>query len=537
MVFAAATAVFGLNTAFSSFADGASAKITGVSVGLDGGIILKFHTDANDGDGSYLLVNFNDKTYRLEDSHGGVFSFDGVAPHQMGDKINADLYNAQGEVTSAVVGITVKSNLMSLLDMTEMSSGLNKIRYAAMRETVVDLLNYGAAAQHYVGYNVETLANSDLTEEQAQLATEPLTATSEKYVSENNTMWLGANVRFDARVGLIFAFKTAEDNFGDQSETKDYVVTVNGKRLAPVWSETQKVWEVRKKYINLTELNDQVTAVIHSIKDGNSTENDQTLVYSVSSYVAAKADGDEALAALVNGLYKNAFAAVAYSQVEYDAPTLETAGGVTMKDSKGFDYAGTLYATEALPALNLEDYDLHTEVDATVKGTETSPYIADVYTYKINPIRTVEYVADSCVKVGENAYSPNTYTYAQENDETVAIDYDGGAYTVTLDGSQLSDLRPYRSTLTVLGTATITREAPLTINKNVTIGKAAEAVEPTEGEQAEQVDEKAANITYVNQGTGDGIVIGSGCIFKVLNATLNMVGTQNCASAVYVPSG
>ena len=88
-----------------------------------------------------------------------------------------------------------------------------------MRELCVNALNYGAAAQTYVGEDVENLANKNLTQAQQNLATPNiLNVASDKAV--NGDMWVGAGVRFDYSLGLYFVFET--------NNIQDVTAMING---------------------------------------------------------------------------------------------------------------------------------------------------------------------------------------------------------------------------------------------------------------------------------------------------------------------
>ncbi|MBR1891340.1 MAG: hypothetical protein IJ811_02460, partial [Clostridia bacterium] len=69
-------------------------------------------------------------------------------------------------------------------------------------------------------------------------------------------------------------------------------ITIDGEEVTPEWRQSQKFWIARKKFINITEMNTAITARIHADADGEATENDQTVTYSISSYVAAKGSSE-----------------------------------------------------------------------------------------------------------------------------------------------------------------------------------------------------------------------------------------------------
>ena len=94
-----------------------------------------------------------------------IYSFTGVYSTEMGSKVTATLYATKD-------GKLCKSNTVEYSVLTYANTMLSYYsNNAKMRTLLVDLLNYGASAQTYFGYNTANLINKDLTEEQKGWAT------------------------------------------------------------------------------------------------------------------------------------------------------------------------------------------------------------------------------------------------------------------------------------------------------------------------------------------------------------------------------
>jgi len=74
---------------------------------------------------------------------------------------------------------------------------------------VVDLLNYGAAAQKAFGYNTSDLANNKLTAQQAAMATQSAEASDSRVSGEN---YLGTQLRLESQIMLRMAFNNVDQN-------------------------------------------------------------------------------------------------------------------------------------------------------------------------------------------------------------------------------------------------------------------------------------------------------------------------------------
>ena len=98
-------------------------------------------------------------TQYKQDGNYYVFSYKGINPQLMNDKVTAVLHakNSNGEYISPEKVMSVREYAYTMLDRYSADE------YSKLRTLLVDLLNYGSATQKYVGYQTNNLANSDLT--------------------------------------------------------------------------------------------------------------------------------------------------------------------------------------------------------------------------------------------------------------------------------------------------------------------------------------------------------------------------------------
>ena len=97
-----------------------------------------------------------------------VFAFRGITPQMMGDNIAAVV--TYDDPTLGTVELarkdeySVKEYCMNMLGKVQNKSlGLTDDQHAALGTLLADTLEYGAAAQIYMNYNIENLVNADIT--------------------------------------------------------------------------------------------------------------------------------------------------------------------------------------------------------------------------------------------------------------------------------------------------------------------------------------------------------------------------------------
>ena len=147
--------------------------INTISLSLESSITMNFKVlkdSVSSFDDFYVTVKFGGKEEKItEYKQGGnyyVFSYKGINPQLMNDEITAVLHakNGNKEYTSPQKVMSVKEYAYTMLDRYSAEE------HSKLRTLLVDLLNYGAMAQKYVGYKTDNLVNSDLTDTQKSWA-------------------------------------------------------------------------------------------------------------------------------------------------------------------------------------------------------------------------------------------------------------------------------------------------------------------------------------------------------------------------------
>ena len=147
--------------------------INTVSLSLESSITMNFKVFKNSlssFDDYYMTFECGGKEEKVtnykQDGNYYVFSYKGINPQLMNDKVTAVLHakNRNGEYTSPEKVISVREYAYTMLDR------YSSDEHSKLRTLLVDLLNYGSATQKYVSYQTDNLANSDLTATQKSWA-------------------------------------------------------------------------------------------------------------------------------------------------------------------------------------------------------------------------------------------------------------------------------------------------------------------------------------------------------------------------------
>lgn len=147
--------------------------INTVSLSLESSITMNFKVFKNSlssFDDYYMTFEFGGKEEKVtnykQEGNYYVFSYKGINPQLMNDKVTAVLHakNGKEEYTSPEKVMSVREYAYTMLDR------YSSDEHSKLRTLLVDLLNYGSATQKYVGYQTDNLANSDLTATQKSWA-------------------------------------------------------------------------------------------------------------------------------------------------------------------------------------------------------------------------------------------------------------------------------------------------------------------------------------------------------------------------------
>ena len=155
-----------------------SPVINTVSLSLESSITMNFKvlkSSLSSFDEFYMTFECGGKEEKVTDYKETdkyyVFSYKGINPQLMNDNVTAVLHakNKSEEYTSPEKIMSVKEYAYTMLDR------YSDEEHAKLRTLLVDLLNYGAAAQISAGYQTDNLVNSDLTDVQKNWASKDTT--------------------------------------------------------------------------------------------------------------------------------------------------------------------------------------------------------------------------------------------------------------------------------------------------------------------------------------------------------------------------
>lgn len=163
-----------------------------------------------------------------EDGTGNfyVISYPGLAAKEMCDEVSVTIYNANDTAISETKTDSIRSYAMRAIKGEEEA----EIKTPTLLPALVDMLNYGAAAQEYFKYATDDLANSLLTEDQKALATE-----SVKYnnVYEKPANYYGTNLDLESRIRLNLYFTgVTEGMYAEVSYTNHLGNSVTNEPVA-----------------------------------------------------------------------------------------------------------------------------------------------------------------------------------------------------------------------------------------------------------------------------------------------------------------
>jgi hypothetical protein len=123
------------------------------------------------------------------------FSFSNISGKEMADDIKVTIYNAKDEAISNEYTESIRSYVMRVLDNQN----------AKTKTLLVDMLNYGSAAQSFYKYGTADLANSQLTDTQKAYGTADVKACTDIRVQGTN--YQGTRLELKSSIVMQFAFK------------------------------------------------------------------------------------------------------------------------------------------------------------------------------------------------------------------------------------------------------------------------------------------------------------------------------------------
>lgn len=285
-------------------------KFAGAALVLTDNLTVRFSADAqlfieDAYTQPYAVFRTDTKTQTVTDyeiANGKyIFSCTNLAPSQAGDAITAELHAAlNGEEKSFSIQYSVAQYCYNILEVTENPT---------LRTLLVDLLNYGAAAQVYSWYKDKTLCNADLTDAQKAWGTAADPILVSKLNPEFETVespkatWEAAGLVLDNTVTMRFRF-TAEsiENLTAKVRCGEQEWTVSSFETA---SENEYY-----AYFNGLSARQMRDLVYITIYEGD-TAVSNTLTYSIETYACNKQD-EPRLGDLLKAMIRYGDSAVTY---------------------------------------------------------------------------------------------------------------------------------------------------------------------------------------------------------------------------------
>ncbi len=365
-----------------------------VNVSLTEDIILKYYVELPEGAENTATFTYqgNDYTVTGEEIENGqyVFAFNEVTPEFLGETVTATI---AGETKDYSVKAYCEKVLSYDDAYWQSNHNYSQAKIDALKGLVVDLLNYGAAAQTFTGKTANGLVNDGVEQ---SFATEYSTP-------ENVAKFIGA--------AQDVVFETVGLNCGSQlsvyykvagADASALTLKINDETvLTPVEVE-DGVATFRYRNITPLQFGNEISAQAYN----GETPVSNVLVYSVNSYVArtvANETASEEMKALAKTIANYGVAAEKFvNALSYEltqAPTETETGTLTV-------WQNGVQDTVELPVLNTDNYD-YTNTDFSGNqglGTfETKENVIGDYNFG----RTLSFVIniDHFMDVGGTKYS------------------------------------------------------------------------------------------------------------------------------------
>ncbi len=293
----------------------ANLKFKNYSLSLASNIEMNFNVNASVLEGftdPYVVVNCAGEETTLTDytTSNGVytFKFNKIYPQLMGENVTAVLHAKQGIVDhySAPYTRSVKGYCNNMLKYDHNT-------FAKFHTLLINLLNYGAQAQTYIGYKTNELANKDLTAEQQSWALTDVGTLNNvrNYKAEeidNPTVtFSSASLSLGSTVGVSIQFTTP-----DVENTK-IVATVRGTSYEFTSEDFVAGSSGKQKLVFNNLLANDMRETVSFKAYVNDELASNTATYSIESYVSNHTNDGNNLANLLNAMYLYGEAAKAYA--------------------------------------------------------------------------------------------------------------------------------------------------------------------------------------------------------------------------------
>ena len=180
-----------------------------VNVSVEGDLAMYFAFSKSDFDGEDYVacvsksdeevteIPFDDwLEITISDDEYYCVVYDGIAAKEMCEDVTVQIFR-DDEAVSEEYTESIRSYAMRVV---------NKSNVESLKSVMVDLLNYGAAAQGYFGYDTDNLANDLLTDEQLETYASENVSTASDTSSGNSSLYLGASLTLESNITLSMLF-------------------------------------------------------------------------------------------------------------------------------------------------------------------------------------------------------------------------------------------------------------------------------------------------------------------------------------------
>ncbi|MGM9554164.1 MAG: hypothetical protein ACI3V2_07640 [Faecousia sp.] len=253
--------------------------------------------------------------YNLEDmvQYGAVYrvEFAGIAAKNMGDSFTATIHAEAADGTQ-YVGVPKTASIAEQIKATLRKSNAT----AAAKTLAVDLLNYGAAAQQYFGYDTAHLVNGDLTAEELAYGTQevPTIANTMSKTGTGTITVVTPSVTLRSKVTLNMLFNTANYT-GDVSKLTYKVTDAATGEVVFTGTPVQQSGTIYKCVYDDVGAKRMRSEVTIGIYDENDVLVSQVQTWSVESYIAdilGRSSTSDTIRALLENMIKYGDAVAKY---------------------------------------------------------------------------------------------------------------------------------------------------------------------------------------------------------------------------------
>ena len=244
-----------------------------------------------------------------------VFAFKGITPQMMGDSISVSViytHPTLGELEVAnKAEYSVKQYCTNMISKVQNKTlGLSDAQYAALGSLLADTLEYGAAAQVFMGHNVDRLMNEGITGQTAfvPLGAEYAAGKPSTTTAADGTRLRGATAILDNTIRLKFTLYAADIEHVSLSVNGIEYSADDFKATGAVGTDGLPVYELVLPSILASELE-----YIYDLSLRVDGVECQTYSYGLVNYLYSKQnDSNEKLVDLIKAIRNYGLSATAY---------------------------------------------------------------------------------------------------------------------------------------------------------------------------------------------------------------------------------